>query len=248
MLALAAFAGVLVLIAVLVLQWVSCRGKFIFLDGVVSGRAAIVEPWKRFARPGNSLFAWTILFWITACLAFILAVLPFLPSLRSVWEEREFNWGLIPTFAGLIAILVPLALVAGYILLFLSHFVVPIMYRHGLTATAAWSRFLALLREHVGSFLIYGVLVFLFHVAIFGLVFLVGFSTCCVGFLLFATPYIGEVVLLPVLAWVRALGPEFLAQFGPDFDLFGAAAAPAPAAPATAAQTPAAGPPGGATP
>ena len=25
---------------------------------------------------------------------------PFLPSLRSVWEEREFNWGLIPTFAG----------------------------------------------------------------------------------------------------------------------------------------------------
>ena len=111
-------------------------------------------------------------------------------------------------------------------------FVVPIMYRHGLNVTAAWGRFLTLLREHLWSFIGYGVIVFMLWVAVTGLVLFAGLSTCCVGFVLLMLPYVGQVVLLPVLAGFRALGPEFLAQFGPEYDAFAlapAAVAPAPA-------------------
>jgi len=228
----AVIAGAVALVLIIVLQWVSCRGKFVFLDGVVRGRAAIVEPWKRFGRLGDSLFTWTLLFCVTAGLVALLACLPFIASLRSVWEEHEFHWGILASFAGLIAILMPLVLVGAYTLLFLHHFVVPIMYRHGLTATAAWGRFLVLLREHLWGFIGYGVIVFMLWVAVTGLVLFAGLSTCCVGFVLLMLPYVGQVVLLPVLAGFRALGPEFLAQFGPEYDAFAlapAAVAPAPA-------------------
>jgi len=239
--------GALALVCLIALQWVSCRGKFVFLDGVVRGRAAIVEPWKRFGRLGDSLFAWTLLFWISAGLAGLLACLPFIASLRSVWEEHEFHWGILASFAGLIAIAMPLILVGAFTLLFLNHFVVPIMYRHGLTVTAAWARFLVLLREHLWSFIGYGVIVFMLWVAVTGLVLFAGLSTCCVGFVLLMLPYVGQVVLLPVLAGFRALGPEFLAQYGPEYDAFAlepAAVSPAPTAPpADPAGTPPAGAP-----
>jgi len=59
-------------------------------------------------------------------------------------------------------------------------------------------------------------------------------STCCVGFALFAVPYVKQIALLPALATIRGIGPEFLAQFGPEFDLYASAPAPASAPPAPA--------------
>jgi hypothetical protein len=49
-------AGVIVLLLVLVLLWLSSRGTFIFLDNVVRSQAEIVEPWRRLKRLGDSLF------------------------------------------------------------------------------------------------------------------------------------------------------------------------------------------------
>jgi hypothetical protein len=63
----------------------------------------------------------------------------------------------------------------------------------------------------------------------------VGFSTCCIGFILFGLPYVSSLVTLPVLVTFRGLGPEFLAQFEPELSVFGAeTAAPAPAPPPAA--------------
>jgi hypothetical protein len=53
-----------------------------------------------------------------------------------------------------------------------------------------------------------------------------GFSTCCIGFLLMAIPYVSSVVLLPVDVLFRGLGPDFLAQFGPQWAITGAPATP----------------------
>src|SRR5678815_5299498 len=68
-----------VCIAFLLLLWVNSRGRFIFLDDVVHQRAAIVEPWRRFARRGNELFFFmvvSLLLWVTALVATLLPVLP----------------------------------------------------------------------------------------------------------------------------------------------------------------------------
>lgn len=222
MLALVIGLCVLALMLAIVLQWVSCRGRFIFLDNVVHERAAIAEPWARFARQGDSLFVWIMLFWLACVFATLVIALPFLASLRSLWMDGEFHWAGLLSLAGFMFMAIPVALAVAYTVLFLNHFVVPIMYQHGLSATAAWGRFLALLRARPLSFIAYGLLMIVLWFLIGISVMVVGFSTCCIGFLLLGTPYVGQVILLPVLATIRALGPEFLAQFGPEFDVFAA--------------------------
>ena len=44
--------------------------------------------------------------------------------------------------------------------------------------------------------------------------------TSVLGFLIMATPYLGAVFLLPFSVFFRFLGPEFLRQFGSDYDIF----------------------------
>ena len=56
-----ACAGMVILIGiVLLVTWVSSRGKFLFIDAVVKNRAAVREPWKEYRREGNSLFLFRI--------------------------------------------------------------------------------------------------------------------------------------------------------------------------------------------
>ena len=44
--------------------------------------------------------------------------------------------------------------------------------------------------------------------------------TCCIAGCLMMIPYIGTVLLLPILVFSRAYSLHFLAQFGPRFDAF----------------------------
>ncbi len=46
----------------IVLNWVQSRGKMMFLDNVLHNRAHISEPWKKFRKPANSLFWWTLIY------------------------------------------------------------------------------------------------------------------------------------------------------------------------------------------
>lgn len=208
-----------ILLLVIVLLWANSRGRFVFLDGVVRERTAIVEPWKRFAGQGNSLFVWMVLF-LLVCAAIVLAmVLPFLTTLAAMWASHEFHWGILGALWMLAAVAVPFSIVVAYTLLFLSDFVIPIMHRQDLGAVSAWRRFLTLLRAHPGSFLFYGLFVLALWLVVGVAVAAVGLSTCCIGFVLFGIPYVSSVILLPALVTFRGLGPEFLAQFGPEYSL-----------------------------
>ena len=111
-------------------------------------------------------------------------------------------------------------LLLAFVGLMLDDFVVPLMYRHGMRANEAWRRFLPLFREHLGQFVLYALFVLVLAVAVGAAVVAVGFATCCIGFLLMLLPYVGQVVLLPLHVAYRGLGPEFLAQFGPEFQIF----------------------------
>jgi hypothetical protein len=224
-------------ILAIVLLWISCRGRFIFLDNVAHERTGIVEPWARFRRLGNSLFVWALLFTLVCIAVMVVITLPFLASLVALFSDGRFALAQFASLGALLLMAIPLGIVAAYITLFLSDFVVPIMYKHDLTVMAAWGRFLSLLQAHPGSFLLYGLFVLLLHLVVGFVVVLLGIMSCCVGLILLAIPYVGHVILLPVYATFRALGPEFLAQFGPDLAVLAAAparpaAAPGPAAPA----------------
>jgi hypothetical protein len=210
----------IVFVVVIMLQWVSCRGRFIFLDNVVHERAGIVEPWKRFRRLGNSLFVWTLVFWLT-CIAIVISIaLPFVAGIAGLLSSESFQWAALGAVLGFVCLMIPFVLLVVYTSLLLNHFVVPIMHRHEVGVLAAWSRFFALFRAHPGAFILYGLFMLVMVCIVGGIVIAVGLGTCCVGLVVIAAPYVGQVVMLPVHVMFRAYGPHFLAQFGPELDVF----------------------------
>lgn len=111
-------------------------------------------------------------------------------------------------------------IVFGYISLFLKDFVVPIMYKHQIGIMHGWTKFLRLFIRHFGTFIIYGLFIFVLGIAVVIGVIFFALLTCCVGLLLIAIPYIGAVLLLPVSYTFRAFSIEFLAQFGDEYNVF----------------------------
>jgi hypothetical protein len=207
-------AGLVLLAIGLVLAWVFARGAFVFLDDVLRARIAIVEPWQRFARQGNSLFLWRLALGLLGLLLAGLLLLFWLPVIRVAWQGGEPGWpeiwpGLTATFAA-----VPVFLLFAVVQVLLDHFVVPVMWAHGLTTNDAWRRFLPVLRAHPGPFVVYVLILIGLGIATVAAVLAFGAVTCCCGFCLLAIPYVGSVITLPITVFLRALGPEFLSQFG----------------------------------
>ncbi len=222
----------------LVLAWVSARSEFVFLDNVSTGRAAFLDPWRRFGKLGRSLFLWRAVFSFAWLPPLAIILLPFVGVIATALKGGSFEW---PQFASLVFGFVlggVLSLVLMWICMLMDDFVVPLMYRHDENATQAWSRFLGLLGRHPGEFLAYTVFLAVLYIAVGVGIVVVGLGTCCITFVLMIVPYVGSVVTLPIHVTARALGPEVLAQFGPEWTTLAPLAteeedAPLPDAPPT---------------
>jgi len=208
----------------LVLSWLSARGTFMFLDNALTNQAEIVGPWRRWRRQGNSLFWWRLAFgFILLAVVLVLGGLCVGLAWPDIHGKHFGGYALAAIVLGFL-LLLPFGLMVGYITVFLGDFVVPLMRKHDLKTNAAWRCFLPLLRANAGAFLLYGLLRFAIGLVLGMALGCAGCLAClftcgCVGCLL-ATPFIGTVVLLPVFAWQRYWGPEFLRQFGPEFDVW----------------------------
>ena len=227
---------------VLALAWLEARGKFIFLDNIVTGRGAISKPWSEYSREANSLFLWKLLIDIVLVFSIGLSVL-FLGALivPGVIARDLIPLSVAGIFIGLWIVLL-MALAVAYLRLFIQDFIVPIMYKDRIPFGQAWSKFMALLRKRPGELLLYGLFVAVLWVGLSLALGILGMVTCCVGFIVVAIPYVGSVIMLPVHATYRAFSAEFLAQFGPEFDVWEGlenSEEDASALPATPPETPA---------
>lgn len=212
-------AGIGLVLWVLFL-WIGSRGRFVFLDDIVRERAAVVEPWRRFQRAGNSLFVWRLAFGVGLLFALLALLGPplALSGLLAAWQGTAplavlgfFGWSLLAML---------FALGIGFVLLLLDAFVVPVMYRHDLTVNEAWRLLLPLVRTHLAEFVVFAIAVAGSTVLVGLAILAVGFATCCVGLVVLALPFVGMVVLLPLWIVYRSYGPEFLAQFGESWSVF----------------------------
>jgi hypothetical protein len=222
----------IVVVALIVLiTWLSSRGKFMFLENVLRDRAAVVEPWKRFRGAGNSVFLFRLILGLSALVFFtalgVGVILAIVGATRAEQSAGPAISILILTFLLVVPIAIALALVG----LFLNDFVVPIVYLRDQGVIDGWRVFGNLLSPYLGPFILYvlvriGIVVF---AAILTIV--VTCCTCCIA----ALPYVGTVILLPLHVFVRSYSIFFLSQFGPDYAplaVFSAAPdAPAPTAP-----------------
>jgi hypothetical protein len=212
-------------LGVLVL-WLNCRGKFMFLHCVALNKAEVVEPWNKFEREGNSLFWFRLVLGLFgAVLTLPLLVTIAVMILRMVFRG-EPNLNGIVTAAGLALVFFVLAIVFAIIKKFTADFVAPIMFLRGGKCWAAWKEFYGLLSANPGQFALYILFQIVLSMAIGVIVLGAIIITCCIAGCLMALPYLGTVLLLPVLIFKRAYPLYYLAQYGPEYDVF-----PPPAVP-----------------
>jgi len=115
---------------------------------------------------------------------------------------------------------VGLGIAATLVNFWTDQFVVPIMYKRGLTILDGWRTFLPLLQKEIAALFLYALFYLALAVGVGLAVLTAGLVTCCVGWLVLAIPYIGTVIMLPVYVTGRVLGPEYLGQFGGEYGLW----------------------------
>lgn len=242
----APLASLLLLLAAalgLVVLWLNSRGKFMFLHCVALDKAEVEAPWCQYAARSNSLF-WFRLVVILASLALCLPFVFFLAIavIQMVTQGEPDVAGVLEALGlllGLALVGIPLALIRK----FTADFVVPIMFLRGGTCTAAWGELWRLMSANPVQFTVYILFQIVLAMVIGALVVAAVLVTCCIAGCFLAVPFIGTVLLLPILIFKRSYSLYYLAQYGAEYDVF-----PRPTAvPATAAMPEAPIPPPGPT-
>jgi hypothetical protein len=215
----------------LLLLWLNSRGKFMFLHCVALDKAEVVEPWNQFAYEANSLFLFRL------CLGLIgmVLMLPFLGIAIVIVVKMclsgQFLPGAIISAVGFGLLFFGMAIVFAIIQKLTADFVVPIMFLRRNRCLQAWKELGSLITSHMGIFILYFLFQIVLCMAIGVIVLGAILITCCIAGCLMILPYIGTVLLLPVLMFKRCYSLYFLAQFGREFDVFPPTAPSAPATP-----------------
>jgi hypothetical protein len=217
---LVALAMILILGLGLLILWLNSRGKFMFLHCVALNRAEVAEPWNKFSAEGNSLFWFRL---VLGCLGMILT-LPLVGIIifmivRMAYRGEPDAGGILTT-VGLAVGLCLVAVVMAVVKKLTKDFVVPVMFLRRTGCWAAWREFYRMFCAHFWMFVLYLLFQIVLTVAIGALVLIAVFVTCCISCCLLILPYLGTVLLLPVLVFKRAYSLYFFAQFGPEYDVF----------------------------
>ena len=195
------------------------------LDNIVKNRAEVKGPWRECAAPGQSLFAWSLIFWIVALLALVSGA-SLLGIGIGVWRRSDEAWrAAMPWLLAGVPWTLLAALAICYVMLFLDDFIVPLMHRHALTASDAWRFWWPSLKRQAGLYIVYSLFRSAMALVIMMALLVAGVLTCCCLFVLLVLPYVYAVVLLPVVVFSRLYCLEFLRRAGPAFDCLAAATA-----------------------
>lgn len=222
-LAVTAIAMVVIVGLTALIIWIRSRGKFMFLDGVVRGRGAVVEPWKMYRSLGNSLFSVSLGLWL---LGFAAAIACFTIGVAIAWPDLVAGRFDAAAIAGIIIgslLLMATVLIMSIVGILLEDFVVPTMYLRDQPAFAAWSTVRGeVLAGREGTVVLY----FLMKIALGIVVGLIAMTATCLTCCIAAIPYLGTVILLPLLVFLRSYPLCFLEQFGPEWQFFARAGWP----------------------
>jgi hypothetical protein len=204
---------VLVLVLIVLFAWLRARGGFMFIDCIVKNRGAIKEPWRDFRKEGNSYFLFSLL---VVLVMFVFAGLLSLPLVIPAIQNDDFlrthQLYLITAIAALVLVIIFFVLAWALI----TSFMMPIMYRRRCRASEAFTVVTRLIAAHTGEMLLYCLFWIVLALASVMVGCIAACATCCIV----AIPYIGTVILLPVLVLLRSFSLLFLRQFGPDYDVW----------------------------
>ncbi|MBV8201100.1 MAG: hypothetical protein JOZ15_10810 [Acidobacteria bacterium] len=224
-------AGLAIVIGVLVI-WLSSRGEFMFLHCVALDRAEVEIPWRQHAGKAWSLFLFRLAIGLIAVgpALLLLAAIVFL-AIRIFRHEAADPGGWLALIAAALVLFV-VGLGIAIVAKLTRDLVVPIMFLRGGTCREAWRELLALFRGEISMLVLYLLFQIVIGLAIGAVVLVIVVATCCLAGCLLAIPYLGTVVLLPIIVFKRAYSLYYLAQLGPRYDVFQPAAPTPPSLPA----------------
>jgi len=205
------------LIVALFIKWISSRGKFMLLDGIVKNRGAIKEPWVEFKTLANSLFFLVIGVQLLALLCFGLIVgIGALIAMPDFQNEAFSGYGIT-------AIVVTAVLLICYIVVcialtfFMEVFLVPTMYLKRVRSIEGWKTAWSLFySKHKWSSVLFFFMWVLLSIAAGTAAIFVICATCCVA----ALPYVSSVVLLPITVFFVCYAMMYIQQFGDGWIFF----------------------------
>lgn len=204
----------------LLFLWLNSRGKFMFLHCVALDKAEVVEPWRKFTYEANSLFLFRLLLGLMAIIFTLpLLLITIIIVVKTVAAGQfvpngifsAIGFGLLFFFAVIVFIIIQK---------FTLDFVVPIMFLRRNRCLSAWKELGSLISGHAGVFILYILFQIVLAIAIGIIVFAAIILTCCIAGCLMVLPYLGTVLLLPVLIFKRCYSLYFLAQFGSGYNVF----------------------------
>jgi len=126
----------------------------------------------------------------------------------------------ISGFVLVILSMIVLGISFGLIKEFTNDFVVPVMYLGRAKCVDGWRQFLSILSVNKCKFLLYVLFQIVIGMGIGGIILGLALFTCCCACCLMAIPYIGTVLLLPILVFSRSYSLIYLKQYGSAFDVF----------------------------
>jgi len=217
----AIIAVVVMIIIGLIITWLSSRGHFMFLHCVALNKAEVKAPWRKFKNQANSLFLFRIVVGLIGFGFFMLliAMLVVIFVLLLAGRGDPNPLGIIFMVLLALCLILPTAIAFALIKKFTLDFVVPIMFLRQGTCMTAWREFWKLLTGNKGRFTLYILFQIVIAIAV-GTIIMAGVcvTCCCLGCIL-AIPYIGTVLLLPILVFSRSYTLLYLRQYGPSFDV-----------------------------
>ena len=197
-----------------------------FLYCISQNRAEVKTPWHKFRAHANNLFFFKLVagFVVFVCFGLCIAIIGLMIFLLTR-NNGHTNIGEILAIVCLSFTTAVTVITAALFFKFTNDFVIPVMYLGTCRCTEAWGRFLQILSRRKGAFALYILFQIVIAMFIGAIVMAVIFGTCCCAAFFLAIPYIGTVLMLPLLVFKRAYSLYYLRQFGAAFDVFAAAPA-----------------------
>lgn len=203
----------------LLFLWLSSRGHFMFLHCVALNRAEVALPWKIYSKEANSLFVFRAVLHLLVLVPVVLLLVMAGVALIPLADGRSAA----PLGVAVLIAVVLAAVVLGIIFWVLTRlvedFMVPTMAIRRQTSMPAWREVTSLIRMEPGAFGLYLLMRIVLALGAGVIVVALVLVTCCIAGCILAIPYLGTVLLLPILVFQRSYSLHFLAQFGPEYDV-----------------------------
>ena len=197
--------------------WISSRGKFMLIDGIVKNRGAISEPWNEYKREGNSLCLFSFGVMLLYIIVFVvLGASSFAIAIPDVQRQEFTGFGIAAIVVGSIFLLLYI-LASVFVAFFIKIFVIPTMYIKRISAMEAWKiAWVELHQPNRWSSVLLLLMVLLLSLGAGSTAMFAICATCCIG----ALPYVSSVLLLPIAVFFTCYSLCYIQQFGAEWTFF----------------------------